>query len=56
MQWVETTQSGRDQGVIIPKSDLAIEVPTEIQSIAQRRWAAKQSKEWFVTFLVFSSL
>ena len=34
--------------VIMPKSHLAIEVPAEIQVIAQRRWDAKQSKEWTV--------
>ncbi len=34
--------------IIAPKPDLAIEVPAEIQAIAQRRWDAKQSKEWSV--------
>jgi len=34
--------------IIQPKSDQKIEVPSEIEAIAQRRWDAKQSKEWSI--------
>ena len=34
--------------IIQPKSDQKIEVPGEIEAIAQRRWDAKQSKEWSI--------
>lgn len=34
--------------IILPKSDEIIDVPADIQAIAQRRWESKLSKEWAV--------